>query len=1121
MSKVLRLHTSGVDTIEDWQQSSVYGRDVITQIDDPIGASAKHEITSIPSPFARIDLVKSAFKNIAESKQLDGQTIFHKMVSDSLDVGELFFKAQNYSDRVKIICWDKNEHIAKLKKRGNNILANTLEMYLDQDAAGYNFNDMQRIFILGYVGSKRKTEFDVLGATSPATLFFSIANDLSYVSRELPFNTDYPFDAEYNPLYNRDKEFVKYIFALKNSFVEFAAKFPEVNEYLNLTYARLDSKLKDDVDNATTDNNSVLSTSDGRNIVEIISGLKYHSKSPIPTDYDSDFKIKSTRLPNDNTLVLPCTTGSKYSQMTLTHGRWDGNNPAPYIDTVEVSQRRIPQTYEQIPYLTISDFLEDRIIKMPYKLNSQVFFDANQEVQRASFLLPLKDLFFKYFSAEDVVNDRMIEFRKNTGGVKVVLHIPVKGGKIDYERIYFENNEPKIEGCETTNGKNDGAIVEKKADVAFALMPNIHFTNDSDAKYKFVLSTLDYRTEYNVSFYSPANQIIPNVPSSQRNTSNMDFVANRVFDIEGYNLEFIRVSDEISSGIVLPIMKRQQSNKDFTFAVDFGTSNTHIVYKIDRNQPKAFDIENIDRQIQLNSEDITENISESIYQEVIPEFVGENQLSMFPMRSALLYAGDFDWKTPCFALGQANFAFLYEKKARYDYNKVETDLKWNSKNRPEKEHENVLSCYIESLFFILRNKVLLNNGKLDTVKVFWTYPLAMSISRKNLISGIWNKAYKKYFNSNTSNLYDVNESIAPYHYYSTHCAAINNIATIDIGGGTTDIIIANHGEIKGIASFRFAADSIFGDLEESHAGSLNGIVKQFLKSISDKLKANNLAMLQRILKNLENEGNSANVASFFFSLVNNKELKEKRIEIDFFRELQLDQTQKITFLIFYCAIIYRLAQIMKDKGFDMPRHIGFSGNGAKTVKILTDNAHTLEKLTKRIFEKINGDSAYPNYGLEIILMDNPKEATSIGAVMYNKKDDFEQIKSKIIPDNIGNSQSVTYEYLEKEENRINHVAQIETETMKFLDFVFELNDGKNISFTDDFGIEKSTIEIAREVCNRDIKSYAEIVINKKLREKNNEDRIDDQMLFYPMPGILHALMDAIYKHTLKNPENNN
>ena len=466
MSKVLRLHTSGVDTLEDWQNCAVYGSDVISQIEDPNGATAKHEITSIPSPFARIDLVKQAFKNVVDFKQLDGKTIFHKMVSDSLDIGEIFFKSNTYSDRVKIIFWDKTSNIDALLNGSakQKILGQTLKMYLDQDAKAYNFDKMQRFFILGYTGDKRKTEFDVLGATSPATLFFSIANDLKYVSKEIPFNTDFPFDDDYNPLVKRDKEFIKYLFALKKSRRDFADLFPEVTAYLDLTYENLDVPTKNEIsamDATSVSNYDSLYTADGNNVVEIISGMTFHAKQKSDNaTITSDFSINSTRKPNDKILVLPVEEGSKYSTLTLTQGKWDGNNPAPYKDSAEVSKRRLPQTSEQIPYLAISDFLEDRIIKMPYKLNSQAFFDANTEPQDVSYFLPLKDKFFEYFTTDDIINDRMIEFRKNSGGVKVVLHIPVKGGTIDYERIYFENCEPKIDGRGKT-GSNDGGMVNK------------------------------------------------------------------------------------------------------------------------------------------------------------------------------------------------------------------------------------------------------------------------------------------------------------------------------------------------------------------------------------------------------------------------------------------------------------------------------------------------------------------------------------------------------------------------------------------------------------------------------------------------------------------------------------
>ena len=1123
MSKVLRLHTSGYDTLEDWQKSSVYGSEVINQIEDPQGASASHEITSIPSPFARIDLVKQAFKNVADSKNLDGQTIFHKMVSDSLDVGEIFFKAKNYSDRVKIIYWDKTEHIAELRRNGNEILAQTLEMYLKQDATAYNFSNMRRIFILGYTGGLRRSRFDVLGATSPATLFFSIANDLSYVTDEIPFNNDKPFDSAYNPLYKRDEDFIKCLFALRDGFNGFAAKFPEVNAYLNLTYQQLSTDLKDEIDNTTANNIANYNrqtTTDGNDFVEIIDGLFFPMKQDIPRPKNhSDFEIRPTRSATNPPLALPCTKASKYDRMKLTHATWDGNNPAPYIDKAEISKRRLPQTNEQIPYLTISDFLEERIIKMPYKLNSQAFYDANKESQNVSYFLPLKDLFFEYFTAEDVINDRMIEFHKNTGGVKVVLHIPVKGGTIDYERIYFENNEPEIFGRDSKNakdGKNDGGVVTKKDQFAFAMMPNVRFDNPNNAHYRFALITQigADNSKYTVDFYNQECTKIANVPQCVRNSGDKTYATNLVFSIEKENIEYVRISDQTASGVLLPKMKQQQSNSDYTFAIDFGTSNTHIVCKSDNFKTQPFEITEADKQINIGLIGVQGNYIEPIFRELIPELVGEQQISKFPMRSALSAAKSTNWNQAFFALGQANFAYLYEKKAVPTYNNVLTNLKWSNNQFNTKQ----LQCYIESLFFAMRNKVVLNDGRLDTTKIIWTYPLSMTLAHLNNFKQVWEDAYKKYFSSNLDNLYDINESVAPYHYYKTiNNDTINNIATIDIGGGTTDVVIANHGKVKYLTSFRFASNSIFGDLSENNEGELNGIIRQFKPEIEAQINANSLNMINEIYEELKAKNNSADIASLFFSLKDNKELTDKNIDIDFNRLLQLDNTQKINFLIFYCAILYHLAKIMKAKELDMPRHIGFSGNGAKVINILTTDKSLLETLTKTIFEQVYG-SPYPKNGLTVILMDNPKEATSSGAIMTGRKEDFNEIKRKKLillgtdsdtfaPDNL------TYGDVVKDIK--NYIDKVETETEQFFKFLFSLNKGET-SFRDNFDIDQTIVSLAQDICQKDIDTYAENKLQQKLNEVGKQDKIEETMFFYPLSGVLHNLANQIQAYVAKN-----
>ena len=97
MAYVFRFHTG--NNLKGWEDSNPLNEVAIKAIEDPNGAHSSREITSIPSPFARIDLVKTAYKEVANLGP-DGSTIFHKMVSDSLDVGQIFFEADKYDDKI-------------------------------------------------------------------------------------------------------------------------------------------------------------------------------------------------------------------------------------------------------------------------------------------------------------------------------------------------------------------------------------------------------------------------------------------------------------------------------------------------------------------------------------------------------------------------------------------------------------------------------------------------------------------------------------------------------------------------------------------------------------------------------------------------------------------------------------------------------------------------------------------------------------------------------------------------------------------------------------------------------------------------------------------------------------
>ena len=301
MSKIFRLG-EGSNTYTDWNESPSfpYNSNNRKKIQDPDGATAKKEITSIPSPFARIDLVKNAFREVCESKDLDGQTIFHKMVSDAFDIGEIFFNIDRFSDKVEIITWNPGNCIDEMMDsscEGHHYLGNALNKYLLSDARAYNFASMQNIYILNF--KKGKKELNIIGATSPATMFFSNANDLSYLSEELSFEKDKPFDSTYNPLYKRDAQYVKSLFLFRKLYPNFASVFPELNDYFDITFENLTQDLREEIrlmDVNNVGNYGSISVAHGaqNDIVEIL-GQKLFKLNGTVSIENSDFLINSAK----------------------------------------------------------------------------------------------------------------------------------------------------------------------------------------------------------------------------------------------------------------------------------------------------------------------------------------------------------------------------------------------------------------------------------------------------------------------------------------------------------------------------------------------------------------------------------------------------------------------------------------------------------------------------------------------------------------------------------------------------------------------------------------------------------------------------------------------------------
>lgn len=1126
MSKIFRLGTAGSSTYQDWSDCGQfpYGRNNRDTIQDPNGASARKEITSIPSPFARIDLVKNAFAEIVRSGRLDGNTIFHKMVSDALDVGEIFFNMDKYRDDIEIIVWDCRNGINELVQsanKGHRYLGDALEKYLVSDSLTYNFDRLQNIYLLNYKNGPK--QINIIGATSPATVFFSNANNLDFASSGIHFGQDNPFDEDLQPLYKRDFEYVKSWFYLRNVINDFSRLFPEVSDYLDLTFRNINDPVKKDILNNIASAQFGELDFSGTNQIEIL-GYPLYKRTGSGT-FQSDFEIKPSMDVTTRPLVLPVSQGTKYSDLLYTTDKWGRYNQAPCHDGEDdITKRRLPNDGMVHPYLTVSDFLEETIIRVDHRLDKEAYFDGNATLvdnKRLSYLLPLKPCFFSYFLPDDLLKGlpsgkKMMEMEELGGGisVKVTLRIPIKGrGNVDhieYSRIYYGGN------CDTSIERNEGRVAELSFD-GF-VMPRIRFADAEDAIYKVGCVSTSERN-YEFRFYE-GDKILSEISQECRNQNSDYSYCAKTYTIEKKNFDYLQVVDNQGNrSLVLPVFKEQRVLDKFVFAVDFGTSNTHVEYVSGAKvglmpQPLHYDkgsclfsaffkqsfwiTEDGERRIEdLGHEKELEKV------DFLPDALGDKAIYKFPTRTVLSHSRTVDWSMSLRPFGYVNIPFTYNAITKYPYNDFETNLKW----RRDGNTPAMIDAFLESLMLTIRNFVVANDGNLADTTIIWFYPISMSTSRVNSMRNAWNRITGKYFKGCATK--SITESYAPTRYFFNRLATATNLVNIDIGGGTTDIAYAINKKLDFVTSFKFAANDIFENtlLDEPRYPQYNGIVDFFKDGILTALHKVSEPMADVVG---ERDGMPSEMASLFFSLKENDDVKGLNPnDVDFALQLGNSEEFKIVFVIFYTAIIYHLAKILSLRNLSMPRHMTFSGNGSKIINVITNgNVGELQNYTKMLFGQMQvagSDGIIEILGLSGDV--EPKQSTCKGGILAANADLADDGVEPVVLKGDGSAFVTSKDTFAGIDDA--YVERTATEVRTFFDFV--LNKVNQVyNFNKKFGASNDSLGIAREVCfTEDIKTF--IKRGKTICEADaaGNPQVEETLFFYPIKGMLSSLSARI------------
>ncbi len=1095
-----------------WETCERYNSSQISKIKDPNGTPASKDITSIPSPWARLELIDTAFGEVVASGQLEGTSIYHRMVSDCLDVAEIFFNIDRLRDLFEIVVWHRSE-IEQLRRSAAHLFGESLDLFLNTDAAAFNFDRLSGIYLLKYNGPDKGAPLRIVGGTSPKTLFFTPGGDQGFVSPHVCFGNDRPFDGTYVPLHRRDdRNFIRFWFALREMWNtqgqgNFDLDFPAVSKYLNMVYTHLDNSLVADIDRGGSAFWNALPTLDvggeAASLVEIL-GFPLRKTAPLDVRTASDFVVAGTRPdlnPNDQLpLVLPDKPGTLYSTLTYTTAPWDGTIMPPRHEAKAPNLRTLPGDGTLYPYLSIDDFLEDTLI-VNQRPATAAFPLSRMAETDSHILLPIKAAYFEYFTPDDLERHLHVEHTRigTLSRYTVTLDIPIRGRgtvrTVRFTRDYALTGDNDRYGdvllTEFIVGLTPFAqLPEGAADYRVFVCP----IEPTDAPVTATFHTADGREVV------PSAQLAPNTRDAARHRLTDEMFQPRYYRLD-HPFDYLNVACGEVHGVLLPKFPATQDAPAFHFAIDFGTTNTHIEGATHRNACLPQDQLLAATRIVFAQQNLPTELPDFeriLLNDLYPQPTADGHFRHpFPRRTVLAHRRTIDWSpaTVRHPLLDGQLPFVHGERNNLAYNRLCTNLKWDR----TAENEAQMRLYVSNLLYLLRNKVAEAGGNLADTRITWFYPSSMPTNRINLLRRVWGELYTQYFGGAPHQVTAIAEALAPFSYFVKEHAASQGLCTIDIGGGTTDVVYAREGRPERFTSMRFATGSLWGEGGNTSLRQ-NGFVRAFDALISEQLATEgDLAALNLSVRE---SGSSVDLLNFWMTLA-----ESTAHRVDFTAILDRNEAFKPVFLTFYASLIFHVARWVKLSGLDVPRHIGFSGNGSRIVNALADVRYSrdaLNALTRAIFDHV-WDEPEAAARLEVIFEDHPKEITCRGPLLnpelYERGIDFNALKSAVW----GGRDLTDIPAGTRRADLTPTVRRaVEAEVSDFVHMLRTIDD--RLNFRDLFGLPLRMTDYL-DVLLRDVAKYIDDGIRLRYGTANDpdEEEVTDTLFFFPITAILHDL----------------
>lgn len=1050
MAYVFRIHDSkqpgdpspvSASAMSDWSRTAHIADGLLGNI--TVSVNSGKMGTSIPSIFARLFLFESAFQAVKNKsiRVLDQVNIDTTIISECLDLIEFIYQHGN-DQRLVVKHWNVNEQIVFLKSSlpEHRELAKVLS-----DEVVNMHTELSNIFLFYWKDSTSTNPVPqeiLIGGTSPYTMVFTSPNWLRKIDEYgLSFSrldgSKMFKQNDVKSLSVRDGDFKNMLYSLRMAYPNVLSS--SFCDYITAMWNNENIKSPEVVNMGNNPREFLTKYTfvrdvQGANVIADKIPICYEKIEPTASGY----KIRST-VNRYNQYVYNGMNIQIQTPLVLND---NGIGGVPYVGRSEFDAQsciinealvRVQKLHERIlpgqmgvryPFLIWSDFLEDKIIKLPYKQNRKFF--ATSFDGEANYLLPLKREFFKYFNIADIntivgtQNKKLVDIRVGNNEVTVTLNIPIADQihrTIELRKVYKVND----------------IVSDNQFVIAFFPFYKCLFKSGLD-KY----SVMTCGKDVTLSFIKISNLDNNLSVTSEVRTPNGAVLRQTEYYKVDDNFDIVEVTcGNSTKGLILPCMTElSQPAVNYLFAVDFGTSNTYVAYSTNLNQkPQSLEVTSDDVQTVFLNEG--ENSSQLLImmkpffdREFMPTGISEESSIAFPMRTSTCEVSDFEKVNPeLFSKISIGFNMQSEQAGASNNFVYKTGLKWLLEHDPgNMHHTNRIKFYFIELLWILKNKAILNGGD-DRFNVYVTFPETMKVPTKTALMNLWNAA-KLWLNLNCTFYYGSNysESISPYNSLAAQIGG-SSFLNMDIGGGTNDLLFVckdNAGKIDSAyySSSLFAADDLWGDGIVISVG--NGFNNGFVNEIDSQIQENIAVYPSNIISNYNSlklvTESSADIMGFLF-----------KHDSVFNTSAIIVKNSKLYSLVFvhYASLIYHVSRLIKKLDIEIPTKFSFTGMGSKYINLISSDASVIKELTVLLLEKFTGKSV-PNQFTILQNGNEVKEVTAKGALLgQTLNPNFQIAPSKLYPvvdygfDGIN---SLTYQSVESQQIRDMALAN-------FVDFV--------------------------------------------------------------------------------------